>query len=157
LIGTYQRISFDDLSDRANAVIFGNQNTAGLVDRAPVAGKAALILWGGSVAVGATVGAGAYYGPAIVESAQIASRMEQAVAEAEINPRTYAQLEKQFAENRAKSIFKALRSSEKTLAEHIGKVDKLQYKSQVEGTIRNVAGNVKTIIKFIQDKGLTWK
>jgi hypothetical protein len=60
LIGTYQRISFDDLSDRANAVIFGNQNTAGLVDRAPAAGKAALGLWAGSVVVGATGGAGLY-------------------------------------------------------------------------------------------------
>jgi RHS repeat-associated protein len=60
LIGTYQRVSFDDLSDRANAVIFGNQNTAGLVDRAPAAGRAAMALWAGSVVVGATAGVGLY-------------------------------------------------------------------------------------------------
>jgi RHS repeat-associated protein len=31
--GTYQRTAFDDLSDQANAVIFGSNNGAGLVDR----------------------------------------------------------------------------------------------------------------------------
>jgi hypothetical protein len=30
---TYQRTAFDDLSDQANAVIFGNSRSAGLVDR----------------------------------------------------------------------------------------------------------------------------
>ena len=35
LIGTYQRLSFDDLNDFANGVIFGRGQTAGLVQRLP--------------------------------------------------------------------------------------------------------------------------
>lgn len=58
LVGTYQRTSFDDLDDRANAVIFGNRNSAGLVERAPVAGKTALTLYGRSAAVGLSIGSG---------------------------------------------------------------------------------------------------
>jgi RHS repeat-associated protein len=59
-IGSYVRTSFDDLSDQANAVIFGTNNSAGLVDRAPAAGRAAMGLWAGSVVAGATAGVGLY-------------------------------------------------------------------------------------------------
>lgn len=56
LVGTYQRTSFDDLDERANAAIFGNGETAGLVDRAPAAGNLALVTAGTSYLVGAGVG-----------------------------------------------------------------------------------------------------
>jgi hypothetical protein len=39
LIGSYQRLSFDDLNDFANGVIFGRGNTAGLVQRLPIVQK----------------------------------------------------------------------------------------------------------------------
>ena len=51
-------------------------------------------------------------------------------------------------------IFKALRSAEKTLQEHVEKLPRMKYKSQVEGTIRNVQRQIETIKQFIKDKGL---
>lgn len=76
------------------------------------------------------------------------------VAEAALNPKIYTQLEKQLAEQGAGSIHKALRSAQKTLAQHEAKLPGLEYKSQVEGTIRNVQGQIRTIEQFIKDKGL---
>jgi RHS repeat-associated protein len=50
LIGTYQRLSFDDLNDFANGVIFGRGNTAGLVQRLPIVQKVVTV--GAAVDVG---------------------------------------------------------------------------------------------------------
>jgi len=58
----YRRTSADDLNDFANGVIFGRGESAGLVDRAPTAGKAAFVAWGGSVLVGTGIGVGASTG-----------------------------------------------------------------------------------------------
>jgi uncharacterized protein RhaS with RHS repeats len=71
-----------------------------------------------------------------------------------INPKIYAQLEKQLAQAGAGSILKALRSAERTLQEHIDKLPELEFKSQVEGTIRNVESQISTIRQFLQDNKL---
>ena len=68
---SYRRTSFDDLSDFANAVIFGNRQTAGLVDRAPAAGKAAVITYGVGAAIGVTAGVAAYVAPALATEAVV--------------------------------------------------------------------------------------
>lgn len=73
----------------------------------------------------------------------------------EINPRIYQQLEGQLARDGARSIFRALRSAERTLAEHQERLPNLQYTSQVEGTIANVQSQIATILQFIQDKNLS--
>ena len=52
------------------------------------------------------------------------------------------------------SIYKALHSAEKSLKEHKNKLPDLRYKSQVEGTIRNVEKQVVTINQFILDHEL---
>ncbi len=101
-------------------------------------------------------GAGALWDAYLVKLAerQIANRISSEIAKASVNPKIYAQLEKQLARDGAKTIFKALRNAEKAIEEHISKIDTLKYKSQVEGTIRNVANQIKTLQKFIKDKGL---
>jgi ribosomal protein S20 len=63
-------------------------------------------------------------------------------------------LEKQIERDGVKSIYKALRRSQRTLQEHKDKLPNLKYKSQVEGTIRNVEKQIQTIEKFIKEKGL---
>jgi RHS repeat-associated protein len=68
-----------------------------------------------------------------------------------INSKIYIQLEKQLERDGAKSIHKALRSAEKTLQQHKDKLPDLQYKSQVEGTIKNVEKQIRTLHKFIKD------
>ena len=50
LIGTYQRLSFDDLNDFANGVIFGRGNQAGLVQRLPIVQKVVTV--GAAIDVG---------------------------------------------------------------------------------------------------------
>jgi len=47
-----------------------------------------------------------------------------------------------------------LRSAEKALQEHLEKLPRMQYKSPVETTIRNVQRQIETIKQFIKDKGL---
>lgn len=71
-----------------------------------------------------------------------------------INLNIYRNLEQQLLKHGAGSIFKGLRKAKKTLKEHIEKLPTLVYKSQVEGTIRRVAEQIRTIEKFIRDKGL---
>ena len=71
-----------------------------------------------------------------------------------INPKIYNQLEKQLQQAGAKSILKALRSAERTLKFHQDKLASLQYRSQVEGTIRNVESQIKTLKQFIKDYNL---
>ena len=71
-----------------------------------------------------------------------------------INPKIYSQLEKQFVKDGKNSIFKALKSAEKTLKIHQDKLPGLQYKSQVRGTIKNVEKQIKTIEQFIKDYNL---
>ena len=71
-----------------------------------------------------------------------------------INPKIYAQLEKQLERDGPGSIQKALRSAERTLQQHKDKLPTLEFKSQVEGTIRNVESQIETLRKFIKDKGL---
>ncbi|MGH9900176.1 MAG: hypothetical protein ACRD4L_15130, partial [Pyrinomonadaceae bacterium] len=157
LIGSFERQSFDDLSDFANGVIFGNGDTAGLVDRAPAAGNASLTLLGGSVLVGAGVGAGIYAAPAVIAAIverQIAGRITSEVANATVNRRIYTQLEKQLASAGAKSIYKALRKAEQALEQHVRKSGDAYFKSSIEGTIKNVANQIKTIQRLIKDKGL---
>jgi RHS repeat-associated protein len=58
LIGTYQRLSFDDLNDFANGVIFGRGNTAGLTQRLPIVQTV--------VTVGAVIDVGLIAGVTIV-------------------------------------------------------------------------------------------
>ena len=71
-----------------------------------------------------------------------------------VNPKVYSQLEKQLKREGADTIHKALRGAEKALAKHEAKLPGLEFKSQVEGTIRNVKNQIETIKKFIDDKGL---
>jgi RHS repeat-associated protein len=71
-----------------------------------------------------------------------------------INPKILDQLEKQLAKDGPASIQKSLRSAEKTLRDHIEKLPYMKYKSQVEGTIKNVSTQIRTLQKFIKDKGL---
>jgi RHS repeat-associated protein len=68
VVGLYQRTSFDDQSDFANGVFFGTANTRGLIEQAPVAGKTAMALWGGSVLLGAGGGLAAA-GPSTISAA----------------------------------------------------------------------------------------
>lgn len=79
-------------------------------------------------------------------------------ARASVNPKIYAQLEKQLARDGAKTIIKALRSAEKALAQHRTKLQEILkdggYPSQVQGTIRNVESQIETLKKFISDNGL---
>ncbi|QQS58746.1 RHS repeat-associated core domain-containing protein [Candidatus Peregrinibacteria bacterium] len=67
-----------------------------------------------------------------------------------INKKIYNQLKKQYKENGSGSVFKALDSARKSLRIHVEKVSKLEYKSQVQGTIKNVANQIKTIRRFIR-------
>jgi RHS repeat-associated protein len=75
-----------------------------------------------------------------------------------INPRIYAQLEKQLAEHGAQTIRRGLQTARKTLAEHVSKLERLRreggYTSAVEKTIQNVQRQIKTMEKFIRDKDL---
>ncbi|MBA3391790.1 MAG: hypothetical protein H0T89_04050 [Deltaproteobacteria bacterium] len=71
-----------------------------------------------------------------------------------INPAIYRQLERQLRVDGAASIFRALHKAERTLQAHVAKLPSLPYKSQVEGTIRNVTSQIETIKLFIQDNGL---
>ena len=71
-----------------------------------------------------------------------------------INPKIYIQLEKQYLKDGKKSIFKALKNAEETLQTHKAKLPNLIYKSQVEGTIKNVEKQIETLKKFIVDKGI---
>jgi hypothetical protein len=79
-------------------------------------------------------------------------------ARAAINPKIYDQLGKQLARDGAGSIHKALRSAERTLAEHKTKLQQILkgggHPSQVQTTIRNVESQIETIKKFITDNGL---
>jgi RHS repeat-associated protein len=60
LVGTYERISFDDQSPQFNQLMFGNRFEPGLVARAPVMNQAIGVFAAGTFAVGATGGAGLY-------------------------------------------------------------------------------------------------
>jgi hypothetical protein len=71
-----------------------------------------------------------------------------------LNPKIYSQLETQLAEHGPGSIHKAIKSALKTLAQHEAKLPGLKYKSQVEGTIKNVKRQIHTLEQFIKDKGL---
>lgn len=73
---------------------------------------------------------------------------------AAINPKIYRELEKQLERDGARSIHNALKGAEKSLQKHKDKLPSLEYKSQVEGTIRNVERQVATVKQFIKDKGL---
>ena len=79
---------------------------------------------------------------------------ELAKATEGINPKIYLQLEKQLERDGAGSINRALNSAEKTLKSHQDKLPSLEYKSQVEGTIRNVERQIETLKQFIKDKRL---
>jgi RHS repeat-associated protein len=83
-----------------------------------------------------------------------ASKSVSTAANGALNPKIYSNLEGQLARDGARSIFKSLRTAERTLAHHQAKLPGLQYKSQVERTIRNVKDQIYTIEKFIKDKGL---
>jgi RHS repeat-associated protein len=74
--------------------------------------------------------------------------------EGTVNQKIYTQLEKQLERAGSDSIFKALRSAEKTLDIHLQKLPGLEFKSQVEKTIQNVRNQIATIKKFIIDKEL---
>ena len=105
-------------------------------------------------------GVGAHTGKTLVkglESRAVRELGEEVLEEARdvaLNPKIYAQLEKQLAEHGSGSIRKALNSARKTLTRHEAKLPNLKYKSQVEGTIRNVKSQTKTLEQFIKDKGL---
>ena len=71
-----------------------------------------------------------------------------------INPKIYRQLEIQYAKDGRKSILKSLKTAEKTLMEHKNKLGNMKYKSQVEGTIKNVESQIETLKKFNIDKGI---
>jgi len=71
-----------------------------------------------------------------------------------INPKIYRQLEIQYEKDGRKSIIKSLKTAEKTLIEHKNKLGNMKYKSQVEGTIKNVESQIETIKKFNIDKGI---
>jgi RHS repeat-associated protein len=67
----------------------------------------------------------------------------------------YKNLEKQMQRDGVKSIFKALKSHQKALLEHMEKLkDGLKYESQVKATINRVKIAIKATKKFIKDKGL---
>lgn len=73
-----------------------------------------------------------------------------------INPNIYKNLERQLSENGSQSIYKGLKTAEKTLAQHEAKLAKILkeggHPSQVERTIRNVKSQIETLKKFIKDK-----
>ena len=66
-----------------------------------------------------------------------------------VNPKIYQQLEKQYIRDGKDSIFKGLKKAEKTLQEHKEKLLSLKYKSQVQGTIKNIEKQIKTTKKFL--------
>ncbi len=72
----------------------------------------------------------------------------------DINPKVYKSLEKQLKKDGPKSILKALESTKKTHLEHIEKLSKMRYKSQVENTIRNTQRNINTINQFIKNNNI---
>lgn len=76
----------------------------------------------------------------------------------EINPNIYSNLAIQLEKDGSKSIFKSLKSAQKTLTEHELKVEIYKkaggYTSQVEGTVRRVKSQIKTIEQFIIDNKL---
>ena len=71
-----------------------------------------------------------------------------------VNPKIYAQLEKQYAKHGAKSIVRSLSSAQQTLKTHIRKLPNLKYKSAVKKTIGNVRSQIKTIQQFMRDNGI---
>jgi RHS repeat-associated protein len=60
LVGTYERISFDDQSDQFNQLIFGNRFDPGLATRGPVMNQAIGVFTAGTAVIGGTLGVGAY-------------------------------------------------------------------------------------------------
>lgn len=89
---------------------------------------------------------------------EAAEQEQRQAKKATVNPKIYAQLEKQFERDGPKSIIKSLESAEKTLTEHKLKLQKIiqggGYPSQVQSTIQNVERQIETLNKFIKDKGL---
>jgi hypothetical protein len=79
-------------------------------------------------------------------------------AEIALNPKIYAQLEKQLAKNGVDSIRKGLLRAEQTLATH--ETNAITYGNQggpisaVNKTVENVASQIKTMKQFLADKGL---
>lgn len=59
-VATYRRISDDNWSDFQNGVVFGNPDVAGLAQRAPAAGRAALAIAGTGAVIGSGIGGAAY-------------------------------------------------------------------------------------------------
>jgi RHS repeat-associated protein len=114
-----------------------------------------IALIGAAVVLG-VLSAGTVY--EIVAVGGVTVRVE--AARVSLNPKIYAQLEKQLADPRsgAKSIHTALRSAEQTLAEHKVALETYRaaggYTSYVEKTIRNVESQIATLKQFIRDNGL---
>ena len=76
-------------------------------------------------------------------------------ANIQINIKIYKNLERELSLYGSPSIYRSLRSAEKTLQTHLDKLfSGLKYESKVRTTIRNVRSQIKTIKQFIQDKGL---
>jgi RHS repeat-associated protein len=158
LIGQYERLSFDDFGAGGN--LFYQEMSA----RRGASLKAIATFGVGTYAIGATGGAAAYFGGVALGGSSLTTleigqvtgttAVETGAATIGINARIYAELEKQLAKDGAQSILRALRSAEKALQEHLEKLPRMQYKSQVEKTIRNVQKQIETIKQFIKDKGL---
>jgi hypothetical protein len=116
------------------------------VQRARAAGAAAgLAIVVTGVAGAEIVGIIAIRGTATAASAE---------ASGTISPAICTQLEGQLLRDGPRSIHRALRSAQRTLAGHVEKLPTLKYKSQVETTISNVRNQIETLKQFIRDKGL---
>lgn len=72
----------------------------------------------------------------------------------QINPKIYKKLGEELLQYGENAIKRGYRSALKTLAEHKEKLENLQYKSQVETTIKNVQQQINTLEKFMQDNGI---
>jgi RHS repeat-associated protein len=160
-LGTYRRTWDDSASLNFNLFIYGRE---GMAARAAAMNQSIVAFGAGTVVIGATGGAAAYFGGIAFGGSSLTTleigqatgtAVETGAATIGINARIYAQLERQLAKDGPQSVYKALRSAQETLQEHIDKLRSgLRYTSKVESTIRNVQKQIETIKQFIKDKGL---
>lgn len=148
-IGTYRRTSFDDLDDRANAVIFGNHDTAGLVDRAPVV-KQAIGAFVVTTVVGGTIAGAAAAGTSTIAAA---SGIGARTVVSQALKTLFSQFEKEIAKSGARTMGQRYLAVERVLGkrglEAVGKYTAEGIEIISKGEITRIAndGTIKVISK----------
>ena len=146
LIGSFQRLSFDDLNDFANGVIFGRGQTAGLVQRLEPVQKV--------VTIGAAIDVGIIGGVTIGLSTAGSTAAESAVSQA--SRATVRAFERQFAQHGRVALEKSLMSFEKRLAEHLLKIEAARraggYTSSMEREIKIFQESISAIKEILGKK-----